>query len=92
VCVVCVVCVVWCRVVSCVMCRVVSCGGTLAVHETHGLDSWERLVQRFNSNADKESGRIVDTICREEIDHVKKGLKWYHHHPRLFNTCVVFFF
>ncbi|ELR12137.1 uncharacterized protein ACA1_140210 [Acanthamoeba castellanii str. Neff] len=47
------------------------------VHETHGLDSWERLVQRFNSNADKESGRIVDTICREEIDHVKKGLKWF---------------
>jgi uncharacterized ferritin-like protein (DUF455 family) len=34
-------------------------------------------VQRFNSNADKESGRIVDTICGEEIDHVKKGLKWY---------------
>jgi uncharacterized ferritin-like protein (DUF455 family) len=46
------------------------------VHETHGLDSWERLVQRFNSNADKESGKIVDAICREEIDHVRKGLKW----------------
>lgn len=47
------------------------------VHEAHGLDSWERLVKRFYSADDHESARLVDTICREEVDHVNKGLKWF---------------
>ncbi|XP_049851726.1 uncharacterized protein HI_0077-like [Schistocerca gregaria] len=47
------------------------------VQEARALDSWDRLVTKFKSQGDLESSRIIDQICREEIDHVKKGLYWF---------------
>ncbi|KAL6061982.1 DUF455 domain-containing protein [Balamuthia mandrillaris] len=47
------------------------------MHEARGLDSWDRLVQRFNSSNDHPSAGLVNTICEEEVDHVTKGLKWF---------------
>jgi uncharacterized ferritin-like protein (DUF455 family) len=42
-----------------------------------GLDSWDRLVMKFSSQSDKESARLIDLICSEEIRHVKIGVEWY---------------
>lgn len=47
------------------------------VQEPRALDSWERLVEKFKSQSDKESSKLMDVICREEIDHVRKGLYWF---------------
>jgi uncharacterized ferritin-like protein (DUF455 family) len=47
------------------------------VQEPRALDSWERLVEKFKSQADRESSQLIDLICREEIDHVRKGLLWF---------------
>lgn len=47
------------------------------VQEPRALDSWERLVEKFKSQSDKESSLLINTICQEEIDHVKKGIHWF---------------
>jgi uncharacterized ferritin-like protein (DUF455 family) len=47
------------------------------VQEPRALDSWERLVEKFKSQSDKESSKLIDLICREEIDHVRKGIFWF---------------
>jgi len=47
------------------------------VQEPRALDSWERLMEKFKSQSDKESSKLMDVICREEIDHVRKGLYWF---------------
>lgn len=49
------------------------------VQEPRALDSWGRLMEKFKSQADKESSKLIDVICSEEIDHVKKGIFWFHH-------------
>lgn len=47
------------------------------VQEPRALDSWERLIAKFRSQQDVESAKIIDTICGEEVDHVKKGVYWF---------------
>jgi uncharacterized ferritin-like protein (DUF455 family) len=47
------------------------------VQEARGLDSWSRLVNKFVSQGDKISAKIIDQICREEIQHVRIGIDWY---------------
>lgn len=47
------------------------------VQESRALDSWDRLVNKLRSQGDKESSKMVDQICNEEIDHVSKGVKWF---------------
>ncbi len=47
------------------------------VQEARALDSHQRLLQKVGSQGDKESTRLVDIICNEEVDHVRKGVKWY---------------
>jgi uncharacterized ferritin-like protein (DUF455 family) len=32
---------------------------------------------KFSSQNDKESARLIDLICSEEIRHVKIGVEWY---------------
>lgn len=45
--------------------------------EARGLDSCDRLVAKFLSQNDKESARLIDRICYEEIRHVKIGVEWF---------------
>lgn len=47
------------------------------VQEPRALDSWERLMEKFKSQSDKQSSQLIDLICREEIDHVRKGIFWF---------------
>jgi uncharacterized ferritin-like protein (DUF455 family) len=47
------------------------------VQEARGLDSWGRLVNKFVSQGDKVSAKIIDQICREEIQHVRVGMTWF---------------
>jgi len=47
------------------------------VQEARALDSHERLVHKVRSYGDKESGKLVDMICTEELDHVAKGVTWF---------------
>lgn len=47
------------------------------VQEPRALDSWERLVEKFKSQADRESSLLIDQIVREEIGHVQKGIFWF---------------
>lgn len=47
------------------------------VQEPRALDSWERLMEKFKGQGDKESTKLVDLICSEEIDHVRKGMFWF---------------
>lgn len=47
------------------------------VLEGRGLDSGERLVSKMIGCGDMESCRIVKTICHEEEDHVRIGVKWF---------------
>lgn len=49
------------------------------VQEPRALDSWERLMEKFKGQGDKESVKLVDLICSEEIDHVRKGIIWFQH-------------
>jgi uncharacterized ferritin-like protein (DUF455 family) len=34
-------------------------------------------VAKFIGAGDKPSARLIDQICREEIAHVEKGMKWW---------------
>eukprot|EP01114_Cavostelium_apophysatum_P019648 TRINITY_DN6394_c0_g2_i1.p2 TRINITY_DN6394_c0_g2~~TRINITY_DN6394_c0_g2_i1.p2 ORF type:complete len:118 (-),score=32.87 TRINITY_DN6394_c0_g2_i1:741-1094(-) len=45
------------------------------VQESRALDAHERLVEKVNST-DKESAKLIDVICEEEVEHVRKGVKW----------------
>eukprot|EP01089_Gocevia_fonbrunei_P002154 TRINITY_DN12145_c0_g1_i1.p1 TRINITY_DN12145_c0_g1~~TRINITY_DN12145_c0_g1_i1.p1 ORF type:complete len:295 (+),score=26.31 TRINITY_DN12145_c0_g1_i1:40-924(+) len=49
------------------------------VHEARGLDSWDRLVSKLKNSGDHKSASIMNTICFEEIGHVKIGVKWFTH-------------
>jgi len=41
------------------------------------LDSHGRLLDKVGHDGDKQSRQLVDIICTEEVDHVRKGLKWF---------------
>jgi uncharacterized ferritin-like protein (DUF455 family) len=36
-----------------------------------------RLREKLISQADKESAELMTKICKEEVNHVKYGLKWF---------------
>lgn len=55
------------------------------MQEARGLDSWSRLVNKFVSQGDKISAKIIDQICREEIQHVRVGMTWYEYK----NTYII---
>ncbi|KAL0478955.1 hypothetical protein AKO1_007840 [Acrasis kona] len=52
---------------------------TQLVQESRALDSGERLSKKFISCGDKDSAQLIETICEEEIEHVKIGVKWFKH-------------
>lgn len=47
------------------------------VAEARGLDSHRRLVDKCNGMKDRTSALLVDQICKEEVAHVRFGVKWY---------------
>lgn len=47
------------------------------VQEARGLDAHPRMVDRILGTGDKRSAQLVDLICSEETDHVKKGIRWF---------------
>jgi uncharacterized ferritin-like protein (DUF455 family) len=47
------------------------------VQEARALDSQERLVHRVGSGGDRVTMKLVETICKEEEDHVRKGMYWF---------------
>jgi len=47
------------------------------VLEGRGLDSGERLISKMIGCGDVKSSKLVQTICDEEEDHVRIGVKWF---------------
>jgi uncharacterized ferritin-like protein (DUF455 family) len=47
------------------------------VHEARGLDTTPKNIERLKSAQDPKSAKLLVDITREEISHVKYGLKWY---------------
>lgn len=45
------------------------------VQEARALDSHERLTNKLRE--DKVSRNLVDLICKEEEDHVRRGMNWF---------------
>ncbi|MGE0632093.1 MAG: DUF455 family protein [Pseudobdellovibrionaceae bacterium] len=53
----------------------------LIVHrylEGSGLDASEGILRKLNGTESRLSKPVVETILREEVDHVAFGSKWYH--------------
>ena len=46
------------------------------MEEARALDSQQRLIQKVGCDGDKVAMKLVEKICTEEIDHVRKGVKW----------------
>lgn len=49
------------------------------VQEARGLDSGDRLVHKLQSIGDRKSAAVVKQIVWEERNHVRCGIKWFHH-------------
>lgn len=49
------------------------------VQEARGLDSGDRLVHKLMSIGDRASAEVVKQIVWEERNHVRCGIKWFHH-------------
>uniref|UniRef100_A0A6I8R635 Rieske domain-containing protein n=1 Tax=Xenopus tropicalis TaxID=8364 RepID=A0A6I8R635_XENTR len=47
------------------------------VHEARGLDVHPQTMQRFSTQGDDSSVRILEVIYTDEITHVAAGLKWF---------------
>lgn len=47
------------------------------VLEARGLDVTPDMIARLKRFGDEESAAILETVYREEIDHVKAGAKWF---------------
>ncbi len=47
------------------------------VQEARGLDAGPKIVKKLVSVGDVPSSKIVDMIVREEVGHVKTGMKWF---------------
>jgi uncharacterized ferritin-like protein (DUF455 family) len=49
------------------------------VHEAHGLDCGDRLLNQFLGMRDKTSADFFRVITADEVTHVAAGFKWYNH-------------
>eukprot|EP01012_Entosiphon_sulcatum_P010555 TRINITY_DN16198_c0_g1_i4.p1 TRINITY_DN16198_c0_g1~~TRINITY_DN16198_c0_g1_i4.p1 ORF type:complete len:211 (-),score=34.35 TRINITY_DN16198_c0_g1_i4:24-656(-) len=49
------------------------------VHEARGLDVTPKTIEKMKSLGDAESAKLLTVIHHEEIDHVRKGCKWFHY-------------
>ncbi|KAL9651165.1 hypothetical protein ABK040_008237 [Willaertia magna] len=47
------------------------------IHEARGLDVTPNNIEKLAKNGDKESSELLTIIYNEEIDHVRKGVKWF---------------
>ncbi|EFC43313.1 predicted protein [Naegleria gruberi] len=58
------------------------------VLEGRGLDSGERLISKMIGCGDMKSCAIVKTICHEEEDHVRIGVKWFDKMARITHALM----
>lgn len=49
------------------------------IHEAHGLDCGDRLLNQFLGMRDKKSADFFRQITRDEVTHVAAGFKWYNY-------------
>jgi len=49
------------------------------VHEARGLDTYEASRNKLTKAKDERSTQILDNNFAEEIDHVRKGVKWFNY-------------
>lgn len=47
------------------------------VLEARGLDVTPRMIERLKKFGDHQGAEILETIYKEEIDHVKAGARWF---------------
>eukprot|EP00004_Rigifila_ramosa_P003806 TRINITY_DN14071_c0_g1_i1.p1 TRINITY_DN14071_c0_g1~~TRINITY_DN14071_c0_g1_i1.p1 ORF type:complete len:278 (+),score=51.26 TRINITY_DN14071_c0_g1_i1:628-1461(+) len=55
--------------------------GRLAVvhllHEARGIDVGPSTIAKFQSAGDEKSAQLLEQILRDEITHVRRGVKWF---------------
>lgn len=49
------------------------------VLEARGLDVTPAMISGLRGAGDEDAARILETIYREEIEHVAAGSRWFHH-------------
>jgi hypothetical protein len=47
------------------------------VHEAHGLDCGQRLINQFTGYGDKASSQFLKQIQLDEVTHVAAGMRWF---------------